>query len=168
VYQFPIDEPDENYSMYGSYEFPIFSPRLRLKLYGGYSDFDIDPEGASGFNFFGNGWFYGGLLRYNVHQQDGWFFDVTSSLSQEKSKITSSMFNSVLGSEVRMNLWGALKFTNQMICRILLFHLIEYIVWVVQAIRPSIKLAQVRIRLSTFIQSRRPTSDTLIRTRLVG
>lgn len=106
VYQFPIDEPDENYSMYGSYEFPIFSPRLRLKLYGGYSDFDIDPEGASGFNFFGNGWFYGGLLRYNVHQQDGWFFDVTSSLSQEKSKITSSQFNSVLGSEVTMNLWG--------------------------------------------------------------
>jgi len=106
VYQFPIDEPDRNYSMYGSYEFPVFTPRLRFKLYGGYSDFDIDPEGASGFNFFGNGWFYGGLLRYNVHQQDGWFFDITSSLSQEKSKITSTQFNSVLGSEVRMNLWG--------------------------------------------------------------
>lgn len=106
VYQFPIDEPDQNYSIYGSYEFPVFGPRLRLKLYGGYSEFDIDPEGASGFNFFGNGWFYGGLLRYNVHQQDGWFFDVTSSLSQEKSKITSSLFNSVLGSEVTMNLWG--------------------------------------------------------------
>ena len=106
VYQLPIDEPDENYSMYGSYEFPIYTPRLRLNLYGGYSEFDTDPEGASGFNFFGNGWFYGGLLRYNLHQQDGWFFDVTSSLSQEKSKITSSQFNSVLGSEVTMNLWG--------------------------------------------------------------
>jgi len=106
VYQFPIDEADENYSMYGSYEFPVFTPRLRLNVYAGYSEFDIDPEGASGFNFFGNGWFYGGLLRYNVHQQDGWFFDVTTSLSQEKSRITSSLFNSVLGSEVRMNLWG--------------------------------------------------------------
>jgi len=106
VYQFPIDEPDENYSMYGSYEFPVFTPRLRLKVYGGYSDFDVDPEGASGYNFFGNGWFYGGVLRYNVHQQDGWFFDITSLLSREKSKITSSRFNSVLGSEVRMNLWG--------------------------------------------------------------
>jgi len=106
VYQFPIDEANRNYSMYGSYEFPVFSPRLRLKFYGGYSDFDIDPEGASGYNFFGNGWFYGGLLRYNVYQQDGWFFDVTSLLSQEKSKITSTRFNSVLGSEVRMNLWG--------------------------------------------------------------
>jgi hemolysin activation/secretion protein len=106
VYQFPIDEPGENYSMFGSYEFPVFTPRLRLNVYAGYSEFNIDPEGASGFNFFGNGWFYGGLLRYNVHQQDGWFFDVTTSLSREKSKITSSLFNSVLGSEVTMDLWG--------------------------------------------------------------
>jgi hemolysin activation/secretion protein len=106
VYQFPIDEAEENYSMFGSYEFPVFTPRLRLNVYAGYSEFNIDPEGASGFNFFGNGWFYGGLLRYNVHQQDGWFFDVTTSVSQEKSKITSSLFNSVLGSEVTMNLWG--------------------------------------------------------------
>lgn len=108
VYQFPIDEPDQNYSMYGSYEFPIFSPRLRLNIFAGYSDFDIDPEGASGFNFFGNGWFYGGLLRYNVHQQDGWFFDITSSLSQEKSKVTVTDTGGfeLSSDEVRMNLWG--------------------------------------------------------------
>jgi hemolysin activation/secretion protein len=108
VYQFPIDEPDENYSMYGSYEFPIFSPRLRLNIFAGYSDFDIDPEGASGNNLFGNGWFDGGLVRYNVHQQDGWFFDVTSSLSQEKSKVTATDAGGfeLTSDEVRMNLWG--------------------------------------------------------------
>ncbi|MHC5061927.1 MAG: ShlB/FhaC/HecB family hemolysin secretion/activation protein [Planctomycetota bacterium] len=106
IYQLPLDTPHENYSMYGSYEFPIYTPRLRLNLYGGHSEFDMDPEGSSGFNFFGKGSFYGGILRYNLYQQDGWFLDVMSSLSQENSRVNSTQFNSSLGSDVTMNLWG--------------------------------------------------------------
>ena len=96
---------DDNYSLFGSYDFPLMGPRLRLQLYGGYSEFDIVPE-AGLFNFLGSGSFYGGVLRYNVFQTNGWFFDVTGSLSHERSKITPSLFPEFLSSDVKMDLWG--------------------------------------------------------------
>ncbi len=95
---------DDNFSIYGSYDFPVAGPDLRLNVFASYSEFDV--EGGGGINFLGNGSVYGGQLRYNVFQTGGWFFDVTSSLSQEKSKVSSSIFSAILGSKVRMNLWG--------------------------------------------------------------
>jgi hemolysin activation/secretion protein len=107
MYQVAVDEDlDENYAMFGSYEFPLFTQRLRLKLYSGYSKYDIDPEGAGGWNFRGHGSFTGAMLRYNILQHEGWFFDVLTSISHERSEITSLLFNSVLGSKVWMDLWG--------------------------------------------------------------
>lgn len=106
VYQAPVDSSiDDNYSLFGSYDLPIMGPRLRLQLYGGYSEFDIAPE-AGVFDFLGRGSFYGGRLRYNVFQTNGWFFDVTGSLSHERSKITPSLFPEFLASDVKMDLWG--------------------------------------------------------------
>ncbi len=105
VYQAAVDSIDENYSLFGSYDFPLMGPRLRLQLYGGYSEFDIVPE-AGLFNFLGSGSFYGGVLRYNVFQTKGWFFDVTGSISHERSKITPSLFPEFLSSDVKMDLWG--------------------------------------------------------------
>jgi len=106
VYQAAADSSiDDNYSFFGSYDFPLMGPRLRLGLYGGYSEFDIVPE-AGLFNFLGSGSFYGGVLRYNVFQTKGWFFDVTGSLSHERSKITPSLFPEFLSSDVKMDLWG--------------------------------------------------------------
>ena len=72
------------------YDVPLWTPRLRLNLYGGRSEFDID--GGGGIDFLGNGYFYGGKLRFNAFQEDGWFFDLTTSLSREKSKVTTSLF----------------------------------------------------------------------------
>lgn len=107
MYQVAVDEDlDENYAMFGSYEFPLLTQRLRLKLYSGYSKYDIDPEGAGGWNFRGHGSFTGAILKYNILQHEGWFFDVLTSISHERSEITSSMFNSVVGSKVWMDLWG--------------------------------------------------------------
>lgn len=107
--QAALDSPDENYSLFGSYDFPVMGPRLRLNLYGGYSEFDIDPESGP-FNFLGSGTFYGAILRYNIYQEQNWFFDVTGSLSQEESKIDSSaeeLFGEdVFASDVKMQLWG--------------------------------------------------------------
>lgn len=104
-YQAPWDEDmEEEYSIYGSYDFPIMGPKLRLELFAGYSQFDTD--GGGGIDFLGHGSLYGGKLRYNALQNDGWFFDITSSLAHEKSKVSSSIFNSILGSEVEMDLWG--------------------------------------------------------------
>ena len=94
----------DEYSIYGSYDFPIMGPRLRLELFAGYNQFDTD--GGGGIDFLGHGSLYGGKLRYNALQNDGWFFDITSSLSREKSKVSSTMFNTILGSEVEMDLWG--------------------------------------------------------------
>jgi len=106
VYQAPLNSSiDDTYSLFGSYDFPLMGPRLRLGLYGGYSEFDIVPE-AGLFNFLGSGSFYGGVLRYNVFQTNGWFFDVTGSLSHERSKITPSLFPEFLSSDVKMDLWG--------------------------------------------------------------
>jgi hemolysin activation/secretion protein len=96
---------DENYSIFGSYDIPVMGPRLRLNLYGGYSEFDINPESGP-FNFLGSGTFYGGVLRYNLYQQKGWFLDVTGSLSHEESQIDSSLFPQFFSSDVEMELWG--------------------------------------------------------------
>jgi hemolysin activation/secretion protein len=107
VYQVAVDEGfDENYSVFGSYDFPLYTQRLRLKLYSGYSKYDIDPEGASGWNFRGHGSYTGAILRYNILQLDDWFFDMLTSYAHERSEIKSSLFNSVLGSKVWMDLWG--------------------------------------------------------------
>ena len=99
------DSLSENYSIFGSYDFPIMDPRLRLNLYGGYSEFDIDPESGP-FNFLGSGTFYGAILRYNIYQEQNWFFDVSGSLSHEESEIDSSLFPQVFSSDVEMQLWG--------------------------------------------------------------
>jgi len=107
IYQAPWDSGiDENYSLYGSYDFPLMTPRLRLNLYGGYSEFDVTPA-AGDISFLGGGTFYGGTLRYNVYQTDGWFFDVTGSLSHERSKVTPSLFPTWLGTDIKIDLWGA-------------------------------------------------------------
>jgi len=75
IYQAPLESDfDDNYSLYGSYDFPLIGPKLRLNVYGGHSEFDINPE-AGIFDFIGRGTFYGGILRYNVLQHDGWFLD---------------------------------------------------------------------------------------------
>jgi len=105
VAQAALDSFDENYSVFGSYDFPIMDPRLRLNLYGGYSEFDIQPE-AGIIDFLGSGNFYGAILRYNFLQYEGWFFDVTGSLSHEESDITPSLFPEFFASEVEMQLWG--------------------------------------------------------------
>lgn len=105
VYQAKPDSTfDENYSIYGSYDFPILGPRLRLNLYGGHSEFDINPESGV-FDFLGRGTFYGGLLRYNLLQSKGWFFNVTGSYSHERSKVTPSLFPTAT-SDVEMDLYG--------------------------------------------------------------
>ncbi len=104
-YQAPWESGiEDRYSVYGNYDLPIMGPRLRLELYSGYSQFDVD--GGGGIDFLGHGSLYGGKLRYNAFQDHGWFFDLTTSLVHEKSRVTSSIFNSILGSEVSMDLWG--------------------------------------------------------------
>ena len=106
IYQAPWDSTlSENYGAYGSYDFPLLGPRLRLNLYGGHSEFDISPESGP-FDFLGRGTFYGGILRYNLFQDDGWFFDIKGSLEHTKSKVTPSLFPSFLGTNVRFWLWG--------------------------------------------------------------
>jgi hemolysin activation/secretion protein len=105
LYQVELDDFDENYSIYGSYDFPVMGPRLRLNVYGGYSEFDIDPESGV-ISFIGSGKFYGSVLRYNVLQSQGWFVDVSGSLSHEESTITPSLFPQFFASDVEMDLWG--------------------------------------------------------------
>jgi hemolysin activation/secretion protein len=103
--QAALDSVDENYSLFGSYDFPIMDPRLRLNLYGGYSEFDINPESGI-IDFLGSGTFYGAILRYNIYQEQNWFYDVSGSLSREESDITPSLFPEFFASKVRMQLWG--------------------------------------------------------------
>ena len=107
IYQAPWDNTiADNYALYGSYDFPLAGPRLRLNLYGGHSEFDISP--ATGvFDFLGRGTFYGGVLRYNLLQTDGWFLDVKGTLEHTRSKVNPSIFASVLGSDVKFWRWGA-------------------------------------------------------------
>jgi hemolysin activation/secretion protein len=94
----------DNYSIYGSYDIPIMGPKLRLRAFAAYSKFDV--TGGAGIDFLGHGWLYGGELRYNILQKNEWFLDVRSSLSYEESKVSSSIFSSILGSKVDMLLWG--------------------------------------------------------------
>lgn len=105
LYQAALDDFEENYSIFGSYDFPVMGPRLRLNVYGGYSEFDINPESGV-INFLGSGKFYGGVLRYNLLQREGWFLDVSGSLSHEESTITPSLFPQFFSSDVEMDLWG--------------------------------------------------------------
>jgi len=107
IFQSPWDSTfEDNYSAFGSYDFPLAGPRLRLKLYGGYSEFDISPEGGL-FNFLGSGTFYGGVLRYNLLQSDGWFVDLKGTIEHTRSKVNPSIFTSELGSDVQFWLAGA-------------------------------------------------------------
>ncbi|MHC4259444.1 MAG: ShlB/FhaC/HecB family hemolysin secretion/activation protein [Planctomycetota bacterium] len=104
VYQAPLESDfDDNYSVFGSYEFPLLTPRLRLGLYGGRNEFDI--SGGGDIDFLGKGTFYGGTLRLNAFQTKGWFFDITSSLNREKTKVSLSLFPT-MGTDINMNLWG--------------------------------------------------------------
>jgi len=106
VYQAPWDATiTDNYGLYGSYDFPLMGPRLRLNVYGGHSEFDISPE-AGPISFIGRGTFYGGVLRYNAFQKDGWFFDVKGTLEHTRSKVTPSIFPDFLGTDIKFWLWG--------------------------------------------------------------
>ena len=106
VYQAkPNNKIDDEYSIYGSYDFPVMGPRLRLNLFAGHNEFDID--GNDNISFLGKGTFYGGTLRYNLLQSDGWFLDITGSLSRQKSRVTPSLFPDELESNATINLWGA-------------------------------------------------------------
>ncbi len=107
LYQTALDSSfNENYSIFGSYDFPVAGPRLRLNLYGGYSEFDINPESGP-FNFLGSGEFYGGVLRYNLFQDQGWFFDVLGSWSHEESTVDPRLLGlSFNRSDVEMDMLG--------------------------------------------------------------
>lgn len=105
LYQVEPDSYDDNYSLFGSYDFPVMGPRLRLNLYGGYSEFDIHPESGM-IDFLGGGTFYGAVLRYNVLQRNGWFFDVSGSWSHEESDITPTLFPQFFSSDLKWDLWG--------------------------------------------------------------
>lgn len=94
----------DQYAIYGSYDFPLFTPRLRLNLFAGHSEFDI--AGTGDISFLGRGTFAGGTLRYNLFQMDKWFFDLTGTLTHEKSKITPSLFPEFLTSDVHLTMWG--------------------------------------------------------------
>jgi hemolysin activation/secretion protein len=103
IYQLsPESDWDENYAVYGGYDFPIMGPKLRLGLFAGYNEFDV--SGIGDINFLGRGKFYGGTLRYNVFQQNDWFFDVTGTMSREESKVTPTL--PYPGSDIKMYLWG--------------------------------------------------------------
>jgi len=105
LYQAALDDYDGNYSIFGSYDRPVAGPRLRANVFGGYSEFDINPESGP-INFIGSGKFYGGVLRYNLLQDNGWFLDVSGSVSHEESEITPSLFPQFFSSDVEMDLWG--------------------------------------------------------------
>ncbi|MEJ2704457.1 MAG: ShlB/FhaC/HecB family hemolysin secretion/activation protein [Sedimentisphaerales bacterium] len=105
LYQVDPDSWDDNYSLFGSYDFPILGPRLRLNAYGGYSEFNIHPQSGP-IDFLGGGTFYGAVLRYNLLQRNGWFFDVTGSWSHEESDITPTLFPQFFASDIEYDLWG--------------------------------------------------------------
>lgn len=94
---------EDNYSVYASYDFPLWTPRLRLTLFGARSEYDVD--GGGGIDFLGTGYAYGGKLRWNVLQKKGWFFDLTTSLTREKSEVTTTLFPQFFASKVYLDLW---------------------------------------------------------------
>jgi hemolysin activation/secretion protein len=101
----PDSTIDENYSLYGSYDFPVLGPRLRLNLFAGYSEFDVNPDSGP-FNFLGRGQAYGGYFRWNVHQQNDWFFDLLAGMTYEESRVTPNIFGPELGTNLHMNFWN--------------------------------------------------------------
>mgnify|MGYP003932469141 CR=1 FL=1 len=104
VAQAPVEKgTEDDYSIFGSYDVPLWTPSLRMVLFGARSEYEISESDAG---FLGTGYSYGTQLRWNVLQKKGWFFDLTSSLSRERSKTTTVLFPTFLGSEVYMNLWG--------------------------------------------------------------
>lgn len=105
LYQVALDDISGNYSIFGSYDTPLTSPRLRANVFGGFSEFDINPE-AGPINFIGSGKFYGAVLSYNLLQGNGWFLDVSGSVSHEESEITPSLFPQFFASDVEMDIWG--------------------------------------------------------------
>lgn len=111
LYQAELDSITDNYSLFGSYDIPVFHPRLRANFYGGYSEFDIHPENGV-IDFLGGGKFYGAVLRYNLLQYQGWFFDVSGSYSHEESDIkpTSDILTAgqlqPFESDLHWDLWG--------------------------------------------------------------
>ncbi len=105
IYQVPLDSSwDDEYSIYGSYDFPVMGPKLRLNLFAGYNEFAIHDSGL--INFLGRGEFYGGRLRYNAFQKDGWFFDVLGGLNYQRSKVTPSLFPDDLTTNIWMFTWN--------------------------------------------------------------
>ena len=127
LYQVEPDSWDNNYSLFGSYDFPVAGPRLRLNLYGGYSEFDIHPESGV-IDFLGGGTFYGAVLRYNLFQSNGWFFDLSGSWSHEESDITPTLFPEFFASDVKWDLWGvgaSLHRRNDMSTTALSFNMVQ-------------------------------------------
>ena len=101
----PEKEVEDEYSVYGSYDFPLCTQKLRLNLFAAHSEFDV--AAAQGFDFLGRGSSYGGTLRYNACQTNGWFFDLLGTLRRDKSKFTTSLFAEEFGdSDVRIDLLG--------------------------------------------------------------
>ena len=105
LYQVALDDISGNYSIFGSYDTPLTSPRLRANVFGGFSEFDINPESGP-ISFIGSGKFYGAVLSYNLLQGNGWFLDVSGSVSHEESEITPSLFPQFFASDVEMDIWG--------------------------------------------------------------
>ncbi|MHC4152673.1 MAG: ShlB/FhaC/HecB family hemolysin secretion/activation protein, partial [Planctomycetota bacterium] len=108
VYQNAWDKTiDEEYAIYGSYDFPVVIPRLRLNLYGGYSQYNTTPESGPT-DYIGNGSFGGGILKYNLFQHEGWFFDARGIVEYTKSKVktTNPIFSPSTDSEVEFTMWG--------------------------------------------------------------
>jgi hemolysin activation/secretion protein len=105
LYQANVNDPGNNYALYGSYETPLWTPDLKLQGFAGYSEYDTNPVGTGGFQFLGRGYFYGGKLRYTLLQYDRWFFDVTGGAMGERSRNTPNLFASELASDVHINYW---------------------------------------------------------------
>jgi hemolysin activation/secretion protein len=109
MYQVPWDaEWQENYSLFGSYDFPLTGPELRLNIYGGYSEFNLNQQ-DSDLDFIGGGKFIGANLKYNFLQHRGWFFDVTGSISEERSDETPFFASSSISdaaTHLRMTMMG--------------------------------------------------------------
>ena len=108
VYQAPWESDiAENYSLFGAYDIPILGPRLRLNVYGGHSEFDLSPETGT-FDFLGRGTFYGAVVRYNLLQFDGWFFDIKGGVEHTRSKVTPDLgvLSSFLATDVKFWMWG--------------------------------------------------------------
>jgi hemolysin activation/secretion protein len=95
---------DEEYAIYGSYDFPVLTPRLRLNLYGGYSQYSTQTTGIT--DFLGNGHFGGGILKYNLFQRAGWFFDARGIVEHTRSKVRDTDLAGASDSDVQFTMWA--------------------------------------------------------------